>query len=105
MIFFCLGESLLIPLILMTNAILASGSTKKFPAFLALLLASMSALSAAAYSPAYFSAFLAATILLAARSFLAASRAAFWAARSLASRAVFFWMFSGTTLALKHINR
>jgi len=53
----------------MTNAILASGSTKKFPAFFALLLASISALSAAAYSLAYFSAFLAARALFSAGKF------------------------------------
>jgi len=90
MIFFCFGESLLIPLILITNAILASGSTKKLPLFLAARLESMSVLSATAYSLAYFSAFLPATILFSARDFLEASRAALAAASCFASRAVFF---------------
>ena len=85
----------------MRKAILGCPSTKKFPSALAFLLPSTSALSAAAYSLAYFSALAEAVALLAALSFLAASRAALAAARVLASLADFFWMFSGTTLALK----
>jgi hypothetical protein len=68
---------------------------------LAALFPSTNALSAAAYSLAYFSALAAAVALLAARSFFAASRDALAAASTLASLYVFFWMFSGTTLALK----
>jgi hypothetical protein len=50
---------------------------------------------------AYFSALAEAVALFVARSFLAASRAALAEARVLASLAIFFLIFSGTTLALK----
>lgn len=59
------------PLVLIAIAILASGSTKKFPAALAFLLSSMSFWASAWCSLKYFSALARMVFLLATLSFLA----------------------------------
>ena len=90
------GFILLIPLILITKAILDSGTEKNDPSYLAFLLLSMIFLSAAKYSSWYFLVLAMISdlrvLFLALLSVLAFNQASF----TFLSLAYFFYTFSGT---------
>ena len=86
------------PLILITKASLGSASTKKFPAALADLLASITDLLWVSYSLWYFSALANIWFLFSTLSFFSLTLLSWRSFNSLASLACFFLMFSGMTL-------